>query len=208
MKRVTLLPVLALCACSSQQPEMAALVNGKPITMEDFRRNVAQAGPAADADSDSSGVLERMIEQELLAQKASRIRLDRLPEVSRALDNARTGILARAYVEWALSRDASDMPLSSEQALPTVELPTPDRTRAEAAQREARALRRKAFVKYFVELGSLPETVANAGADARRPWRGDAGLTTLTGAPSDARNTRSGLVADMQESRAAAPIAK
>lgn len=169
MKRVSLLAVLALCACSSQQPDMAASVNGKPISMEDFRRNVAQANPGADPDFDSSGVLEKMIERELLAQKAGRIKLDRLPEVSRALENARTAILARAYVEWALSRDARDTLLSPEQALPMAESPAADRARAEAARREGRALRRKASVQYFVELGCLPETVADAGTAARSP---------------------------------------
>lgn len=160
MKRAVVIPVIMLCACASQDPEVAATVNGRPIPLENLWVAVAQSRPAAETDIDPSRVLEQMIERELLVQKAERLRIDRLPDVAREIAAARAGILARAYL--------SHTGTSYEQAPPALGELTLDRDHPDTARREARALRRTAKVEYFVEFGCQPEPAAHAGADAAR----------------------------------------
>jgi hypothetical protein len=79
MKRAALLAAFLLCACSPQRPEVAAKVNGKPIPLEEFRLALAQADLAGGRSPAPSGLLDRMINRELLAQKAEPLKLDRVP---------------------------------------------------------------------------------------------------------------------------------
>jgi EpsD family peptidyl-prolyl cis-trans isomerase len=94
-----LLGVLGACdggfAPNVAEP-IAAKVNGKPIPVSrlaDSNEHGARPRNAA------AGVLERLIDQELLVQAALQAKLDRDPRVARMLESARREILAHAYVE-------------------------------------------------------------------------------------------------------------
>lgn len=107
MKRAALLAALVLCACSPQQPEVAATVNGKPIPVEELRLALAQADLAGSRASAPSELLDRMINRELLAQKAEQLKLDRVPGVAQAIDAARADILTRVYLEHTVGQRPS-----------------------------------------------------------------------------------------------------
>lgn len=105
MKRGAWLAVLALCACSPQQPEVAAVVNGKAISIDEFRVALAQA--AAGGTAAPAELLDRMIDRELMAQKAEQLKLDRLPGVAQAIDASRADILMLAYLERTMGERPS-----------------------------------------------------------------------------------------------------
>ena len=84
----------AACTRAASAPDsaqqVAAKVNGSEITVE--KTGAASRQAAAQA-------LDRVIDRELLVQKALAAKLDRDPEVARALENARHKILAQAYLD-------------------------------------------------------------------------------------------------------------
>ncbi|MGE5640082.1 MAG: EpsD family peptidyl-prolyl cis-trans isomerase [Clostridia bacterium] len=87
-----------LLGCSAQQApqaegKVAARVNGEAIT-------VSHGALSRDK-------LERVIERELLVQKATKEGLDRDPEVVRQLEEARREALAKAYLDRAGARAAA-----------------------------------------------------------------------------------------------------
>ncbi|HZQ71373.1 MAG TPA: EpsD family peptidyl-prolyl cis-trans isomerase [Burkholderiales bacterium] len=85
---------VAACSRGAGAPEaearLAARVNGAEIAIE-------KPGPLN--RQAASQALERVIDRELLVQKALAAKLDRDPDVARALDNARRKLLAQAYLE-------------------------------------------------------------------------------------------------------------
>ena len=98
---VSILVILAasLSSCDSsygEAPEnVAAVVNGEPIAASPIRPDGAPGTPGP-ADL---AALDAQIDQELLAQKASALRLDRDPAVQQELAMARQRILVDRYVE-------------------------------------------------------------------------------------------------------------
>jgi EpsD family peptidyl-prolyl cis-trans isomerase len=74
--------------------QLVAKVNGTEISIQQVR-GVAPGGAAQ--------ALEKVIDRELLVQKALAAKLDRDPQVQQALDNARRQLLAQAYLERAAS---------------------------------------------------------------------------------------------------------
>jgi EpsD family peptidyl-prolyl cis-trans isomerase len=74
--------------------QLVAKVNGTEISFQQVRG--AQPGTAAQA-------LEKVIDRELLVQKALAAKLDRDPAVAQAIDNARRQLLAQAYLERTAS---------------------------------------------------------------------------------------------------------
>jgi EpsD family peptidyl-prolyl cis-trans isomerase len=70
--------------------QLAAKVNGTEITVQQLAGT--RAGSRVQA-------LDKIIDRELLVQKALEARLDADPEVAQALDNARRQLLAQAYLE-------------------------------------------------------------------------------------------------------------
>jgi EpsD family peptidyl-prolyl cis-trans isomerase len=104
-----LLMVLVPAGCeraAADRPgtQLAAKVNGTEISVQQLRAPAyAGAGPApADA-----GALEKVIDRELLVQKALAAKLDRDPQVQQSIDNARRQLLAQAYLERSIAVAAS-----------------------------------------------------------------------------------------------------
>jgi EpsD family peptidyl-prolyl cis-trans isomerase len=97
------LVLLAACDAGPQRPAavLAARVNDVEISVEPRQAVSAQA-------------LERIIERELLVQRALEAKLDRDPQVQRSIDDARRQVLAQAYVERAA--ESRDKPSADEVA--------------------------------------------------------------------------------------------
>lgn len=80
--------------------EKAASVNGEAVTMPQIELALQQRGVSAEqAEAASRVVLERLIHQQLAAQQAAELKLDREPRVQLQLEAARRDVLARAYAE-------------------------------------------------------------------------------------------------------------
>jgi EpsD family peptidyl-prolyl cis-trans isomerase len=75
---------------SAAGPHVAARVNGMEISAQQLTAGGRQAAGQA---------LERVIDRELLVQKAIDARLDRDPQVVQAIDSSRRQILAQAYLQ-------------------------------------------------------------------------------------------------------------
>src|SRR5687767_5409394 len=109
MKRILLVLVfLAPAGCeraAADRPgaQLAAKVNGTEISVHQLRNGAGGAGnPASVAQA-----LEKVIDRELLVQKALAAKLDRDPQVLQSIDNARRQLLAQAYIERSISVAAS-----------------------------------------------------------------------------------------------------
>ena len=81
----------------------AAKVNKEAITVQQVDQVLQQQRglKPEQAEAASRQVLDRLIEQELAAQKAAELKLDREPRVVQQLEAGRREILARAYLERA-----------------------------------------------------------------------------------------------------------
>src|SRR5262245_21780592 len=103
-KLLLIAPLLLPIGCdraAAHRPgaQVAAKVNGAEISIQQLRANAAP-GSVAQA-------LEKVIDREVLVQKALAARLDRDPQVAQALDDARRQLLAQAYLERAAGSAAS-----------------------------------------------------------------------------------------------------
>jgi EpsD family peptidyl-prolyl cis-trans isomerase len=100
MKRLLLVALLAIptgcekAAADRPGAQPVAKVNGTEISI----REVRGVAPATAAQA-----LEKVIDRELLVQKALAAKLDRDPHVVQAIDNARRQLLAQAYLERTAS---------------------------------------------------------------------------------------------------------
>jgi EpsD family peptidyl-prolyl cis-trans isomerase len=79
--------------------QLAAKVNGTEISVQQLPIGAAAAGSPAQA-------LEKVIDRELLVQKALAAKLDRDPQVRQSIENARRQLLAQAYLDRAASAAA------------------------------------------------------------------------------------------------------
>jgi EpsD family peptidyl-prolyl cis-trans isomerase len=79
--------------------KLAAKVNGTPISVQQLSGVGSAASGAAGASSVQA--LEKIIDRELLVQKALQAKLDRDPQVVQALETSRRQLLAQAYLDRA-----------------------------------------------------------------------------------------------------------
>src|SRR6266852_31064 len=100
--------VVALSSCGKadvrKNPgQIAAKVNGDEISVHQINNAIARGNdiPPGEAKQAAAQTLERIIDQELLVQKALKDRLDRDPQVMQAIEDAKRQVLARAYIERA-----------------------------------------------------------------------------------------------------------
>jgi EpsD family peptidyl-prolyl cis-trans isomerase len=64
--------------------------------------------PSEQAKQAAAQTLERIIDQELLVQKALKDKLDRDPQVMQSIEDAKQQILARAYIERAAAASSME----------------------------------------------------------------------------------------------------
>ena len=81
--------------------QAAAKVNKQDITLQQLNFALQQQRGLRPEQTEAASrqILERLIEQELMVQKADDLKLDRDVKVTQQLDAARREVLARAYVE-------------------------------------------------------------------------------------------------------------
>ncbi|GAA5785928.1 hypothetical protein GCM10007860_17730 [Chitiniphilus shinanonensis] len=102
--------VLALAACGDKQEakspsQVLARVNGKEITVHQLNFVLARQ-PQPVSDETKQKVLEQLVDQELLVQKAEELKLDRDPNVLQALEQSRRQLLAQAAAERVIGKPA------------------------------------------------------------------------------------------------------
>jgi EpsD family peptidyl-prolyl cis-trans isomerase len=102
--------LLAGCSGSGKKADtqVVAKVNGKEITVHQLNFMLQRLGPMDEKQAKQAQklVLDTLVEQEALVQKALADKLDREPKVVQALDIARQQILAQAYLEKQLQGTA------------------------------------------------------------------------------------------------------
>lgn len=96
--------LLAGCSPPKPQPHLAATVNGEGITVRSFQR-LRDLGPDGD---NPTRLLDALIDRALFAQNATKLKLEERPGVAQALDEARTEVLAQAYLEAMTGADPYD----------------------------------------------------------------------------------------------------
>ncbi|MFH1986418.1 MAG: EpsD family peptidyl-prolyl cis-trans isomerase [Pseudomonadota bacterium] len=108
------LSTLVLGACGDRPPEkkaasqVAAKVNDGEISVHQINFVLQRTPniPAAKAEAAKRQVLESLIDQELAVQQAMEAKLERTPNVMQAIESARREILARAFIEQKVSKQA------------------------------------------------------------------------------------------------------
>jgi len=83
--------------------QLAAKVNGTEISVYQVRTAGSAVGTTAGGPSGVAQALEKVIDRELLVQKALAAKLERDPQVQQSIENARRQVLAQAYLERAAS---------------------------------------------------------------------------------------------------------
>lgn len=122
LKRIFLASVLiaaAVTAASCGKPDagkasgqIAAKVNGEEISVHQINSAIAGGNAVASEPFKQAAarVLERIIDEELLVQQAFAAKLDRDPQVMRAIEGAKRRILAQAYIDRAATAAPSENP--------------------------------------------------------------------------------------------------
>jgi EpsD family peptidyl-prolyl cis-trans isomerase len=118
---------LLLAACTGHKKEAtqsAARVDGTEITVHqiNYRLQRERGLRPEQMDEASRKVLEQLIDEQLIVERAEKVKMDKEPGAGQALDAARREVLARAYVEQA----AQSVPAPTDQALHTYFDANPD----------------------------------------------------------------------------------
>jgi EpsD family peptidyl-prolyl cis-trans isomerase len=107
--------VVALSSCGKADVkktsgQIVAKVNGDEISVHQINSAIARGNDIApgEAKQAAAQTLERIIDQELLVQKALKDKLDRDPQVMQAIEDAKRQILARAYIERAFAASPTE----------------------------------------------------------------------------------------------------
>ena len=109
--------ILLVSACGGEDKkkpasQVAAKVNKEEISVHQINAVLSRAGrlSAEQTEQASREVLEKLIDQELLVQKATEKKLDRDPNIMQALEAGRRQILSQAYLEQLTSSAAKPLP--------------------------------------------------------------------------------------------------
>ena len=109
--------VLLLTACGGEDKkkpasQVAAKVNKEEISVHQINAVLSRAGrlSAEQTEQASREVLEKLIDQELLVQKAVEKKLDREPNVMQAIEAGRRQVLSQAYLEQVTGAAAKPTP--------------------------------------------------------------------------------------------------
>jgi EpsD family peptidyl-prolyl cis-trans isomerase len=90
--------------------QIVAKVNGGEISVHQINSAMARGNeiPPDEAKQVGAQTLERVIDQELVVQRALKDKLDRDPQVMRSIEDAKRQILARAYIERAFAASSTE----------------------------------------------------------------------------------------------------
>ena len=150
--------VLAGCGKSDDAKsatQVAARVNSDEISVHQINNVLARTPnlKPEQVDMASSRVLERLIDQELLVQRAIDKKLDRNPQVMQAIESSRREILSRSYME---------------QFAATAEQPTPEAIKAFYDENPALFSERRIYTLQELNITVGPDKVAalRAAVDA------------------------------------------
>ena len=109
--------VLLVAACGGEDnkkpaSQVAAKVNKEEISVHQINAVLSRTGRLSAEQTEQAGreVLEKLIDQELLVQKALEKKLDRDPNVMQAIEAGRRQVLSQAYLEQVTSAVAKPTP--------------------------------------------------------------------------------------------------
>ena len=111
---------------ASEAENILATVNGRPITQKAVDA-IEQQLSADDPQTDSQGILEELINLEVLTQAAEELNLDLEPDISTTLQLQYTQTMANAY----LARKSEEMSFTDEQLRAEYALQTANAERSE-----------------------------------------------------------------------------
>src|SRR5712664_1669722 len=110
-----LIALVALSSCGKADVKKAsgqivAKVNGDEISVHQINNAIARSNaiPPDEAKQAAAQTLERIVDQELLVQKALKDKLDRDPQIMQSIEDAKRQILARAYIERAAAASSME----------------------------------------------------------------------------------------------------
>lgn len=111
---VILSTMLTLAACGKKEgaaekaseTQVVAKVNGDEISIHQINFQLSRMGQLSEVQSKQAAkeILARLIDQQLLKQKALEAKLDRDPNVLQALETSKSQILAQAYLEQQMAK--------------------------------------------------------------------------------------------------------
>ena len=108
---------LLLAACTGHKKDATqsvARVDGTEITVHQLKYQMQREHVRPDQeDAASRKVLDQLIDEQLLVEKAEKVKMDKEPGAQQALDAARREMLARAYIEQA----AQSVPVPTDLAI-------------------------------------------------------------------------------------------
>jgi EpsD family peptidyl-prolyl cis-trans isomerase len=95
---------LLLAACTGHKKDAtqtAARVNGTEITVHQINFRLQRERGLRPEQQDAAGrkILEQLIDEQLIVERAEKVKMDQQPAAQQALDAARREVLARAFVE-------------------------------------------------------------------------------------------------------------
>lgn len=105
---LVLVAAVGLTACGSKEKKAGqalARVNGEEITILQVNDELSHGGVQPDQqEAAAKQVLEKLIDRQLILAEAMRVKIDRTPEVMKAIERAKTQIIVQAYLKSATSK--------------------------------------------------------------------------------------------------------